>query len=81
MDNDGYYYIDYISYDTFSHETDSNEEWADYIINLKKNIEKGLYEQVALDKYIWLKEKYNNAITNNIISYYKKEGIILSKIK
>lgn len=81
MDNDGYYYIDYVSYDTFGSETDSNEEWADYIIRLKKRIQDGLYEQVALDKYMWLKEKYNNAITDNIIrNYREKDDIILLRI-
>lgn len=81
MDNDGYFYIDYISYDTFGHETDSNEEWADYITMLKSRIQDGLYEQVALDKYMWLKEKYNNAITDNIIrNYREKNDIILSRI-
>ena len=82
MDNDGYYYIDYISYDTFGSEVDSNEQWADYIIELKKQIKIGLYDQVALDKYMWLKEKYNNTITDNIIrNYREKDGIILSRIK
>lgn len=82
MDSDGYYYIDYISYDTFGYETDSNEEWADYITRLKKRIQDGLYEQVALDKYMWLKEKYNNAITDNIIrNYREKDDIILSRIE
>lgn len=82
MDHDGYYYIDYISYDTFGYETNSNAEWADYIIRLKERIQDGLYEQVALDKYMWLKEKYNNAITDNIIrNYREKDGIILSKIE
>lgn len=82
MDNDGYYYIDYVSYDTFGSETDSNEEWADYIIRLKKRIQDGLYEQVALDKYMWLKEKYNNAITDNIIrNCREKDDIILSRIE
>ena len=82
MDKDGYFYIDYISYDTFGHETDSNEEWADYIIRLKERIQDGLYEQVALDKYMWLKEKYNNAITDNIIKNYReKDDIILSRIE
>lgn len=81
MDNDGYYYIDYVSYDTFGSETDSNEEWSDYIIRLKKRIQDGLYEQVALDKYMWLKEKYNNAITDNIIrNYREKDDIILLRI-
>ena len=75
------YDIDYISYDTFGHETDSNEEWADYITMLKSRIQDGLYEQVALDKYMWLKEKYNNAITDNIIrNYREKNDIILSRI-
>lgn len=81
MDTDGYYYIDYISYDTFGHETDSNEEWAEYICKLKKQIEEGLYEQDALDKYMWLKEKYNNTITDNIIRNYKENcDITLSRI-
>lgn len=81
MDTDGYYYIDYISYDTFGHETDSNEEWAEYICKLKEQIKKGLYEQEALDKYMWLKKKYNNAITDNIIRNYKENcDIVLSRI-
>lgn len=82
MDNDGYYYIDYVSYDTFGSETDSNEEWAEYTFKLKEQIETGLYEQVALDKYMWLKEKYNNAITDNIIRNYRdNDGTILSRIE
>ena len=81
MDNDGYYYIDYISYDTFGSETDSNEEWAEYMGKLKEIIENGLYEQTALDKYIWLKDKYNAALINTIINNYRKNlGIDLSRI-
>ncbi len=82
MDNDGYYYIDYISYDTFGSETDSNEEWAEYICKLKEQIKTGLCEQIALDKYMWLKEKYNNTITDDIIRNYKNFcDITLSRIK
>lgn len=81
MDNDGYYYIDYISYDVFGSETDSNEEWGQYMIQLKNKITKGLYEQQALDKYIWLKEKYNAALSDNLINNYEKNcDIKLSRI-
>lgn len=81
MDNDGYYYIDYISYDAFGTETDSNEEWGEYMIQLKNKITKGLYEQQALNKYIWLKEKYNAALSDSLINNYEKNcDIRLSRI-
>lgn len=31
---------------------------------LKQKIQEGLYEQVALQKYVWLKEKYNAAVAD-----------------
>ena len=72
LDEDGYYFIDYISYDVFGSETDSNEEWGEYMIKLGKIIKKGLYEQIAIDKYIWLKTQYNKTLTNTIIQNFKK---------
>ena len=64
LDQDGYYYIDYISYGSFGTETDSDEQWLQYMQQLKQKIQEGLYEQVALQKYVWLKEKYNAAVAD-----------------
>ena len=42
------------------------------MIKLGKIIKKGLYEQIAIDKYIWLKTQYNKTLTNTIIQNFKK---------
>lgn len=72
-DEDGYYYTDYLSYDSIGDVMDSDEEWADYMINLRNFIVKSLetiIDETILNKYIWLKNKYNEALTDTIITNY-----------
>ncbi len=83
QDTDGFYYIDYFSYDVAGGEMDDNEDWASYMYDLKSFIETGLKEQnVSIkQKYLWLKDKYNKALTDNILGNYKnKLGITLERI-
>lgn len=82
QDTDGYYYIDYLSYDVAGWEMNDNEEWARYIYDLKDFIEEGLKQKniSVKQKYQWLKDKYNKALTDNIIENYKKNKITLERI-
>ena len=51
------------------------------MIQLGNRIRKGLYEQIAIEKYIWLKKQYNKSLTDTIIQNFKKHcDIILETI-
>jgi hypothetical protein len=83
-DEDGSYYIDYISYDTFGDECDNYEQWAEYMIELKRVIENGLSDpdERVRNKYTWLRNKYNQALTDTIMNNYRdKLGYNLYRIR
>lgn len=83
QDTDGFYYIDYFSYDVVDSEMDYPEYWGLYMKNVQEFIIKGLKTQdiSVKQKYLWLKDKYNRALTDILITNYQNHySISLSKI-
>ena len=74
QDTGGYWYIDYFSYDVVDSEMDEPEYWGYYMQKIRKNIEGGLEEKnISIkQKYLWLKDKYNRALSETLINNYKK---------
>lgn len=83
QDTDGYWYVDYFSYDVLYTEMDEPEYWGCYMQKIRGNIMNGLTEQnISIrQKYLWLKDKYNNALTDLLIKRYKENfDVELKKI-
>ena len=68
-DFDGFYYIDYLGIDTIGGEIGSFKGLEKYTNNIQEFIINGLKNNDAniKQKYLWLKEKYNNSYNNNKI--------------
>lgn len=75
QDTDGFYYIDYIGYDTVDSHMDHNEDWGLYIKRVHDFIVNGLETNDASikQKYLWLKDKYNTALKDDLVTKYQNE--------
>ncbi len=83
QDTDGYWYIDYFSYGVLISEMDEPEYWGYYMQEIKRNIEIGLInDNISIkQKYLWLKDKYNKALSDKLINFYENNyGIKLQKL-
>lgn len=84
QDTDGLYYIDYFSYDVVDSRMDYQGYWGLYMKKVREFIIKGLKtKDISIkQKYLWLKDKYNRALTDILITNYQNNySISLSKIK
>lgn len=83
QDTDGYWYIDYLNYEVVNPEMDMAEYWGYYMQKIRTNINEGLAKQniSVRQKYLWLKDKYNKALSDTlIVNYDKNFGIKLERL-
>ena len=72
---DSRYYIDYFA--AAITEMDSEYDYPVYLVNIKKIIQKGLQNHDAkyIEKYIWMKEKYNEVANRKQLNMHNYEQI------
>lgn len=62
---------------------DKPEYWGDYMQKIRTNINEGLSKQniSVRQKYLWLKDKYNKALSDIlIVNYDQNFGIKLERL-